>query len=886
MKKILSVLLLLTTLVGFSQTPVSWQVNSKSIDENTYEVKIEADLEPGWHLYSQFLESDEGPLSTYITYEANNFELIGKTEEKGVETHMDPVWEMDISFFADHATFIQVVKSLNPDSLILKGNVNFMICNDTECLPPENYSFQVNLSGGEEIIEEVVYKTDSAALSIIPTPSNLDLDNPIIENCEEDLKTETTENLKKEDEKEEKKGAWMLFLLGLGGGLISLITPCVFPMIPLTVSFFTKGGSEKGKGVAKAILYGVSIVAVYASLSIPFYFSGTDPEVLNQISTSPTLNIIFFVIFIVFAISFLGYYELSLPSSWANKADKAADLGGFFGVIFMALVLAIVSFSCTGPLLGSVLAGSLKDGPVPITMAMLGFGVGLGLPFTLFAAFPSLLKSLPSSGGWLNTVKVVLGFIELGLALKFLSNADFVFQAGIVLRETFFLIWAILAFLTSLYLLGFINFPHDSKGVKISISRKIISVIFLSFAIYLSPGVLPEKSQPWSHSLVSGFPPPFWYGWYADDASEIEGILLDIKDENLNAEASKISDIDILIDFIESHNTIAFEAEDELNGIDANSSEGKLLQKTIDENTIHYHITDYYLGLHYSQTVNRPMLLDFTGYACVNCRKMEENVWTNHEVKETLERKYIVISLYVDDKNKLAEDVRGKSVTINLSDGTTKQKKLITIGDRWSTFETLRFAQVSQPYYVLMSPDEYLLNTPVPYTPDATEYSNWLDCGLSAFDKLKAGDVDLSEIEGGKDVVAENVDPVTWNFSTNKISDTETELVLLGDIAEGWHTYSQYLESMDGPLPTWITFEESDNYELIDSTREEGSHSHFDDTFEMDIVDFSGKATFLQSIKVKSTESFTIKGNINFMVCENGRCLPPKDEPFEITINP
>jgi len=848
MKKILSVVLLLVSIISFGQTPVTWQVSSSELGDNTYEIKIEADLERGWHLYSQYLESDEGPLSTYISYETSNFELIGKTEEEGVETHMDPVWEMDISFFADHAIFIQKVKSLNPDSLILKGNVNFMVCDDTQCLPPEDYSFRVNLSAGSEIIEEVVYKTDSAALAMIPEVKNVDLSNPV-NDCGE------------KNTKEERKSNWKLFLFGLIGGLVSLFTPCVFPMIPLTVSFFTKGGSDKGSGIAKALLYGFSIVAVYASLSLPFYFSGTDPEILNQISTSFTLNIVFFVIFVAFAISFFGYYELTLPSSWANKADKAADLGGIVGVVFMALVLAIVSFSCTGPLLGSVLAGSLKDGAVPITFAMLGFGIGLGLPFTIFAAFPSLLKKLPQSGGWLNSVKVVLGFVELGLAVKFLSNADFVYRFGIVHRETFYLVWIILGIATAAYLFGLFRFPHDTKGAKASIYRKGLGIVFLSFAIYLVPGVLPKKSQMWDTKLIAGFPPSTWYSWYHKEIKpKVDGITLEVSDPELAEEASNIDNYESLYAFISENNK--------------------------DEVIVHYHITDYNVGLNLAKHINKPLLIDFTGYACVNCRKMEENVWTNETVAEILENDYVIVSLYVDDKITLAEELQGE-ITVSLSDGTKKQKKIKTVGDKWATFESIRFGQVSQPYYVLVSPDEYLLTNPVAYTPDHVVYTDWLNCGIDAFEKLTAGEVDLSKIEGGKEVVIENIQPVTWSFSATSLGNDEYELILNGSIEEGWHTYSTTLPMSDeGPLGSWITFETSDDYELIGGITEENAHSYYDETWEMDIVDFSGEAIFKQKIKIKGSGEFTLKGNINFMVCKDGACLPPEDKPIEIVITP
>ena len=807
MKKIFSVVLLFISLVSFGQTPISWRVNSIDLGDNTYQVKIEADLEKGWHLYSQFLDSDEGPLSTYITYETSNFELIGKTEEVGVETHMDPVWEMDISFFSDHAIFIQKVKSLNPDSLLFKGNVNFMVCDDSQCLPPENYEFQVNLSAGSEIIEEVVYKTDSSALAIIPELENLDLDNAVNKECG--------------DSEEENKTYWMLFLLGLGGGLISLITPCVFPMIPLTVSFFTKGGSEKGKGVGKAVLYGVSIVAVYVAISLPFYIWNLDPEILNKIASGAILNMVFFAIFMIFAFSFFGFYEIGLPSSWANKADKAADLGGFIGILFMALVLAIVSFSCTGPLLGSVLAGSLTEGPVPITIAMLGFGLGLGLPFTVFAAFPSILKSLPQSGGWLNSVKVVLGFAEVALAFKFFSTADLVEHWGILKYEAFLAIWILMSGGIALYLFGLIKFPHDSPIVKLSKLRVGLAIGFSLITVYFGMGFqFNEKTNTYqSLNLLSGLAPPVNYSWmYPIECP---------------------------------------------NGLNC------------------YH--DFDVAMEMANKNNKPVLVDFTGHSCTNCRRMEDNVWSQDKVFTLINDDYILVSLYVDDSEVLPENKQGE-ITINNSDGTQKQKKIKTVGDKWATFETLRFGKVSQPFYVLLSPDGKLLTNPKSYTPDVQAYADWLQCGVDAFEKLKK---EGHEVEGGKQVVAENIQPIAWNLSATKLSNNEYEVVLNGAIEEGWHTYSTTLPMSDeGPLGSWITFETSDNFELIDGIIEENAHSYYDETWEMDIVDFSSEAIFKQKIKVIGSDEFILKGNINFMVCKDGACLPPEDAPFEIKITP
>jgi len=700
---------------------------------------------------------------------------------------------------------------------------------------------------------------------VIPAVENVDLKNPVI-SADVSNSTEVLTALGggKEIEKsestvtEEDKGYLTLFLFGFIGGLISLFTPCVFPMIPLTVSFFTKGGSETKKGFGKAIIYGLSIVAVYVILSLPFYMSGTDPEILNEISTGFTLNIIFFAVFLVFAFSFFGFYELTLPSKWANKADKASDVGGFFGIVFMALVLALVSFSCTGPLLGSVLAGSLKDGPVPITMAMFGFGLGLGLPFALFAAFPSILKKMPQSGGWLNTVKVVLGFAELGLALKFLSNADFVYRFGIVHNETFYLIWIILSFATAAYLFGLFKFPHDSPNQKKSVTRLTFAGLFLAFAIYLIPGVLPKDKQMWETNLISGFPPSTWYSWYNNDLNGVEGISLDIEDEALRAEAENIMDLDQLIDFIVENNA--------------------------EETKIHYHITDYNVGLALSKKSGKPMLLDFTGYACVNCRRMEDNVWPVEGVALALEQ-YIVVSLYVDDKVALKPELQG-TVPQQLADGTIKDKAITSVGKRWATFEAMRFGNSAQPYYALLSPDEYLLTHCAPYAPDAKSYEDWLQVGLKAMDKINSGEFVAAAKTDTGEVVLGVVDyHVDWKFSVNKISDEEYELVGIGDIDEGWHTYSQFLTGFDGPLPTMFTFEESDNYEIVGDVAEGHTHTYFDSVWGCEIVEFVDQANFTAKIKVNTTEKFTLKGSVNFMVCENGACLPPKDEAFEVVIN-
>jgi thiol:disulfide interchange protein len=815
MKKFfLITIVLLQSIFTFGQFDhMKWSVASNSLGNEEFEVVITGEIDAHWHLYSQFLPMDAGPLPTWVTFETgSDFELIGEAKESKTTTYYDETWKTDITQFDNIAIFTQKIKRLNSETSSISGNVNYMICNDIDgqCLPPTDYTFEVDLISGNENIKEVVAKTDSNALSIIPNPKNLNLSAPV-NNCGGGGADD-----------EDKKSYWWILFLGLAGGLVSLITPCVFPMIPLTVSFFTKGGKDKS-GIFRALLYGISIVGVYVALSIPFHF-GAESEILNNISTNFTLNIIFFLIFVFFAFSFFGYYELTLPSSWANKADKASDMGGFLGIVFMALVLAIVSFSCTGPLLGSVLAGSLTSDfdPWLVTVAMLGFGVGLGLPFTIFAAFPSLLKSMPQSGGWLNNVKVVLGFVELGMALKFLSNADFVYRFGIVHRETFYLVWIIISILTAIYLFGLIRFPHDTKGAKIGITRKIIGILFLSFGIYLAPGVLKQSQQPWNTSIISGFPPSIWYSWYGD--AQMEG--------------------------------------DELHD---------------------QHFTDYYEAVAYAKEHNMPILLDFTGYACVNCRKMEENVWTQPNVKFEL-KKYVIVSLYVDDKVALPESQQGE-ISIPLADGKFRQKMLKTVGDKWTTFESLRFGQVSQPFYVLLSPDEFLLTIPVGYTPDNVEYEEWLACGLDAYEKLKKGAVNIEEIKSAEavPVVVEEILPAKWNYTVKSLGNKKYEITMKANIEKGWHLYSQFLDGMEGPLPTWFQFEESDDMKIVGDSYEPDVHKVYDPVWEMEILQFENTATFVHTIEYKGALPYTLKGTIDYMACDDGKCIN-LNEVFEIEI--
>ncbi len=630
--------------------PITWDAKLEQKNDSIYNLIFTARLEKGWHLYSQEVDED-GPIPTTFTFNssANTYELIGNTKEPDVPAIYDEVFGMDIKFFDKEAVFIQEIKVFDKDANI-EVEVEFMVCDDEQCLPPDIAPFQFSVNEKKAI--KGYADADVTSLDIEKTKA-LDIEMQGWENYQ--------------PEKEEGNTYWNIFFLGFIGGLIALLTPCVFPMIPLTVSFFTKGARTRKKGLVNAILYGVFIFLIYLLLSLPFHLlDSVAPEILNNISTNVTLNIVFFVIFIFFAFSFFGYYEITLPTSWSSKMDdKASSVGGIVGIFFMALTLALVSFSCTGPILGSLLGGSLSSdgGAIQLSFGMGGFGLALALPFALFALFPNWLSSLPKSGGWLNTVKVVLGFIELGLAFKFLSNADLVQHWGLLKREIFIGIWIIVGIGLTLYLFGLIRFPHDGPKKKLSKTRFAFGSLSFLFVLYLFPGL---TNTPFANlKLLSGFPPPLFYSVYE---KETEGPL------------------------------------------------GLKAYKSWEE------------GLAVSKAQNKPIMLDFTGWACVNCRKMEEQVWSNPEVYDMINNEYILISLYVDDKMELSEQDKFNYVRENGG-----IKKIRTVGDKWATFQTVNFRNNSQPFYVLLDPNVKILNQPVGYTPNEEEYLDWLKDGLTKF---------------------------------------------------------------------------------------------------------------------------------------------------------
>lgn len=677
MKKIafLSFAFLLLLNTAFAQAPkvVKWTWKAEVMDKGVYKLVFHADIDAPWHTYSLFI-GDGGPVPTAVVYDKNkDVVLKGKAMESGAKIHdeHDPVFDMQLKWFEGSMTIEQKVRAKKDTKL--KGHIEYMACNDKECLPPDyDVAFEFDLKGGgEEGIgvdtDEVVIKVDTVQVAKVDTvtaattvtgpcdygKTGFDPKHygPPLKDCGKQIETFTV---------------WDTLLQGLLWGLIAVFMPCVFPMIPLTVSFFTKRSESKAKGVMESLAYAFFIVFIYFLFSTPFVFFGASHDSLNIFATDPYLNIGFFVIFIVFAFSFFGFYDISLPNAIVNRSESASNAGGFIGVFFMALTLVLISFSCTGPLLANLIgnAAAGSGGKIRLMVGFTSFGFAIALPFALFSLFPQLMKKLPRSGGWMNTFKVVLGFVELILAFKYLANADNVKQWGLVKREIFLGAWAALSFALFLYLIGVFVFTKEHSDGKITLGRYGLALVALAFSIYSAYGMYCNPVP-----LFAGFPPPKEYSW----CKECDG---DKKQDGLK----------IYRDYCE-----AFEA---------------------------------------AKRENKAVMIDFTGWACINCRKMEENVWTRPEVFKELNENYIILSLYVDERQSLPESEQYYSKVLD--------KQVKTVGNKWSDLENSCFGQPSQPYYALISPDEHLLNDPRGYTQDPAEYLKWLQCGAEANQELKA----------------------------------------------------------------------------------------------------------------------------------------------------
>lgn len=671
MKRLLLLLLLLSaTTQAQILTPVKWSFSVEKTGPDEALLKASAKIDKNWHLYS--MEEVEGPIPTSFVFEDHpSYKRIGKITEKGdLSDVFDPVFAVQLKYFSNQVTFTQKVKVLQ-EKLVAKGYLEFMVCDDKQCLPPDEVPFTYTASGFQP----------GAAQAVVPADTLTSDTLQAAENREEAANTATLSATKVEDPSHTPTSPvslWGIFIAGFLGGLLALLTPCVFPMIPMTVSFFTKQSSNRAQGIFKALSYGLSIVVIYVGLGmlVTLLFGA---DALNALASNIIFNLAFFVLLVVFGASFLGAFEITLPSSWVNKADQQSDKGGMLGIFFMAFTLALVSFSCTGPIIGTLLVqaavGSNYLGPA---IGMIGFSLALAIPFTLFAIFPGWLKSLPKSGGWLNSVKVVLGFLELAFALKFLSNVDLAYHWGILDREVFLVLWITIFLMLSLYLIGKIRFSHDSPMQFLTVSRLFFAIAAFSFTIYLVPGL-------WGAPLkaVNAFLPP-----------------MSTQDFDLSA---------------------AKYAPGEAASITPNKKYGNLFHCP--------HGIDCFFdleeGLAYAKTVNKPVMIDFTGHSCVNCRKMEASVWVDPAVLSMLKNDYVLISLYVDDKTALPKEEQYIS--------TFSGKKINEVGKKWSDLQASTFNINSQPYYVLMDHDQSLLVPPQAYNLDIANYVDFLQSGITAF---------------------------------------------------------------------------------------------------------------------------------------------------------
>lgn len=649
--------------------PVKWKNSVRKKSENHYVLVLDAQIEKEWHMYSQFTP-DGGSLPTEIKYinAGKDFKLIGKTKETGTHKAFNDVFGVDEIYFENKAHFEQEIE-VKAGLKTIDASVDYQACKQMCSNFTKKFTFTLPV---DEIVADVVPSQEKidTTTQVLPEPS--------IESVAKDTEAKVAEvPVTKATQPAAPRNLWSVFLIAFLSGFAALLTPCVFPLIPMTVSFFTKQSKTKAEGKKNAIIYGISIIAIYVILgSLVTAIFGADA--LNALATNVWFNVIFFVLLVIFAISFLGAFEIVLPHTWANKVDRQADRGGIIGILFMALALAVVSFSCTGPIVGTLLFEAASRGGIGPIVGMLGFSLALALPFMLFAMFPGWLNSLPKSGGWLNTVKVFLGFLELALAFKFLSNADLVLQLHLLEREVFLAIWIAIFGVLALYLFGKISTPHDSPLTHISVGRLLLGILVLTFTVYLIPGLWGAPLK-----LINAFPPPLEYSESPRGLGN-SGVATVAQELPQGAKSGP-------------HGITVFD--------------------------------DYEKGMAYAKKVNKPIMLDFTGFACVNCRKMENNVWSDARILPILKEQVVLVSLYVDDKRPLPASEQ------HISKDTGEQ--IETIGDKWTDFMISRYHTNTQPMYVLIDQQEKNLNLQQPtisYT-DVETFESWLKKGISAFQK-------------------------------------------------------------------------------------------------------------------------------------------------------
>lgn len=685
LKLVLSTLFLFIITIFNAQikNPVKFKFDINPVGKDEYEAVLTGTIEDKWHIYSQDLPPDSGIPTEFKITSKQGIQLIGKVQEIGKKhDEFSEAFGAQIVYYSNKVVFKQKFKPKDATKpATITAEIMYQTCNDRVCLAPNTLEFEKQIEGSKTAVaqEEKVEKTKDTVYEIAPAgqvgtvlkPTNIETQAPTVAKQEGlkinslDFKNPLT-NCGAEQQKPQNDN-WLVLGLGFLGGLIALLTPCVFPMIPLTVSFFTKGNKNKAKGKRDAFIYGFFILLIFVLLSIPFHIiDGISGNIFNQISTNIWLNLFFFAIFLFFALSFFGYYEITLPSWIANKSSKAEEAGGLIGIFFMALTLVIVSFSCTGPILGSLLGGVVAGAtnvPTLLTFALAGFGLAWALVFGLLALFPQALQSLPKSGGWMNTVKVVLGFIELALALKFLSKADLVSKTFLLKRELFIALWIVIAIGLVVYLFGKIRFPHDDKKPKISLTRRILGVFGIVFIGYLIQGLIPSEKP--KLQMLSGILPPLNVSYFHKEEDGILGLKP-------------------------------------------------------------YH--NYFEAIEVAKKENKPVLIDFTGYGCENCRKMEEFVWSQDDVLPILQNDVIIASVYVDDKEELPEN---EQIKIDMGEG--QMKKVKTIGDKWSLFQQVNFNNNSQPHYVLVTPDQKVINSPVSGYMPKEDFKKFLKCGIDYF---------------------------------------------------------------------------------------------------------------------------------------------------------
>ena len=650
------------------EDPVTWKFGLyPSEQDGMHDLVVHAEVDTCWHIYSQDNDPNDGPVPTEFAFEwPAGVTAQGNMNECTPIEEYDPNFMLDLKFFEENVYWHQTLDLSGASSdAVIKGYVYFMVCDASMCLPPEEVGIEVRVADVQPASDRPDYCAPSEHWCDHTSEGGEGHDDEggmFSEGSSSEDRTDVGDAENEGDEQEE--GLFWTFLLGFGLGLAALLTPCVFPMIPMTVSFFTKQSKTRAEGIRNALIYGFFIIFIYTALGLALTaFFGVD--VLNVISTDPFFNVFLFLLLLIFGASFLGAFEIQLPSSWANKADAASDRGGIIGIFFMAATLAIVSFSCTGPLVGSALAGAATGSFAAPTAVMLGFSSALALPFGLFSAFPGWLNSLPQSGGWLNSVKVVLGLLEIGFAFKFLSNADLVLQLGLLQRELFIAIWIAVSLTIAFYLFGWFTLPHDSKVERIGVFRFSLGMVFMMLGIYLVPGMWGAPVN-----LISGFPPPTFYSEWNQGGHGGEG------------------------------------------------GQGGHVEARFD---------DYEEGLAAARAEGKPMLLDFTGWACVNCRKMEEQVWSDPEVARILTEDVVLVSLYVDDRKALPESEH------RVEQYGGKDFRIRSVGNKWSYLQASRFNRNAQPFYVMIDHDGEHIGGSAGYDPDADVFIDFLKEGLAEF---------------------------------------------------------------------------------------------------------------------------------------------------------